>query len=611
MAGRPLDRVLAWFGYGLVALRDQADERERAAQAIGGLEKQLQTAVRERAAQELRTEQTARDLAAEAKAHQASLTRLSTKIDHLKSKAETARAVQEKLVQELADLTGRNAEDAQAHAAETERLRDKIERQRGRAAAAVAARVQAEAEAEAEVEALRKQLDQARAKAARNATRLEAENARRKELLEQVAELQRRLQMSIDPKVLVKARDRLEAERNSVQMLKRKLDSAGARAVRLEAALKTARSETRARKIETDRARGDEQLLLNELTIETADAGAASHSGEHLDSSLARLSKARGGRRSARQQALDAFRLGETFQEQGAVGLAAACYRRVGPYLPELLAQEGPGGDRISGPDFLMIGAARAGTTWLKKSLSHHPQLFILSGEHHYFSGLSHLPPRNYVERFASSHARFLRPGTNTKLRLRHSERLYGEKSTTYLAMPQARIDLCAALYPKARLVCLVRDPAARAWSHLKHLKANGVLSRFEDLNELPTWLGLDELIRQGCYEEHLCRWARRYDPEQILLVDFDRIASEPEAVHDEVLAHIGAAPARTPRVMGDINGTGRTEAPSWIADHLAAAFEGRRFDVAYLRAAMERAAAAHDAEPPAAGRSPVRLAAG
>jgi hypothetical protein len=217
--------------------------------------------------------------------------------------------------------------------------------------------------------------------------------------------------------------------------------------------------------------------------------------------------------------------------------------------------------------------------------------VFILSGEHHYFSTSSHLPPESYVARFANAHTRFQRPGRKVKQFARPSERLYAEKSTTYLAMPQAQVDLCAALFPSAKLICMVRDPIARVWSHLKHLKLNDSLRSLDKLSELPPWAAVDELIRQGRYEEHLIRWARRFDPDQMLLVDFTRLATEPEAVYAEVLAHIGAQPAPAPKELDEVSGTERREMPADLADRLRAAFELERFDIPYLRKAMERAA--------------------
>ncbi|HEX4095719.1 MAG TPA: sulfotransferase, partial [Caulobacteraceae bacterium] len=357
-----------------------------------------------------------------------------------------------------------------------------------------------------------------------------------------------------------------------------------------EAEIKEAKASERLQRLEADRARGEEQRLLSEIALATEGAMGA-RTGDPSDAALEWLSKARGTRRNARDEATEQFRLGRAFQAQGSIGLAAACYRAAGPYLQELLVQEGPDGDRISGPDFIILGAARAGTTWLKKCLSYHPQAFILSGEHHYFSTASHQPPESYVGRFANAHTRFLRPGMKAKQHARPAGRLYGEKSTTYLAMPQAQIDLCAALFPKARLIGMVREPVGRVWSHLKHYKLNDVLRSLDKLSDLPPWMEVEELIRQTRYEEHLIRWARRFDPEQILLVDFARIAAEPQAVYAEVLAHIGAEPAPAPEEMDESNRTERLEMPKVLAERLASAFEQERYDVPYLRAAMQRAA--------------------
>ena len=535
---------------------------------------------------------------AEAEASAAAQLRLWARVEELQRELARVRLEAEK-------ASSRSDAAARQHTATLQRVWSRLDQERTRLAASRAAAVEDRKRASA----LERELATANRRLARSQQKLETIRAQRAETAAQLAALKRSAPRPVDTRALLLAREKLEAERAKAATLKIKLQSEQKRAARLAAELARAKAEARANRLEADRAGGQEQRLLSELALGAAGAGLGGSSGDASDAAVAWLAKSRSGRRSPEAEAAEQFRLGRSFQAQGAIGLAAACFRRAGPYLQEFLAQDGPDGDRVSGPDFLVIGAARAGTTWLKKSLAHHPQVFILAGEHHYFSTSSHLPPEIYVSRFARAHSRFQRPGSKVKELSRHGQRLYGEKSTTYLAMPQAQIDLCAALFPKARMICLVRDPAARVWSHLKHLKMRDALQRLDKLSDLPPWMEVDELIRQGRYEEHLLHWARRFDPEQILLIDFERIAREPETVYADVLAHIGAAPSKAPQVLDDSNRTESVEMPPVLADRLREAFAGERFDIPHLRAAMQRAAEAQRGAAGARRRPAVRMA--
>ena len=554
-------------------------------------------------AEEARAELASR-LAEASEANAAAQARLWERIEALRSEAAGARAQLQRAEAREAELTRGRLAETQRHAAVLARVWARLDHERGRVAAATAA----EAAERKTARALERRAAAAQRNLLKAQTKLDTIRAARAESLKQIGALNKRLTKAAGDQTLAKLRRKLDQERAKAESVKQKLDSEQKRARRLAAERKTLAAQARSYRLEADRALGQEQRVLAELILAGERSAIGAAPGDASDTAVEWLANKRGPRLGAAAEAAEQFRLGRSFQAQGAIGLASACFRRVGPYMPELLAQEGPDGDRVTGPDFLVIGAARAGTTWLKKCLAHHPQVFILAGEHHYFSTSSHLPPETYVSRFANAYSRFQRPGAKVKLAARHSQRLYGEKSTTYLAMPQAQIDLCAALFPKARLICLVRDPAARVWSHLKHLKMRDALQRLDQLADLPPWMEVDELIRQGRYEEHLLHWARRFDPAQMLLVDFERIAREPGAVYAEVLAHIGATPAPVPAVLDDSNRTEQVDMPAVLADRLSSAFEGERFDIPYLRAAMERAAEARRGGA-RAGRRAVRLA--
>ena len=290
--------------------------------------------------------------------------------------------------------------------------------------------------------------------------------------------------------------------------------------------------------------------------------------------------------------AAEYFRLGRALQMQGAFELAAAAYRKVGPEISTFLAQPGPDGRPVSGPDFLIVGAPRAGTTWLKRALSYHPEVMMLAGEPQFFAMTGALGPEYYVSQFARTGARFLRRDRKERTPARPLRPIHGEKSTTYLSMAEAQISLCAALYPKARIVCMVRDPIARAWSHIKFDGLAQFGDELRKLTEQPYWQSLDAFIRHGRYEQHLARWARHYPPEQIYLVDFARLSTDADGVYRDVLSHIGATVDSEALVPEQVNQSVDAGPPQRLKRVLQDAYEHGRHDIPWLRQVMEKAAA-------------------
>ncbi len=386
-------------------------------------------------------------------------------------------------------------------------------------------------------------------------------------------------------------RNKLRAEGERKAAIKQRLQQQVSVANSLEAqndarAAELLELETRLAEFESGRTRKTTDDLLSALGAFPARRTDAV--SDRLVESLLQRSglKARGS-----DEAAAYYRLGRNLQMQGASELAAAAYRQVGPRISEFLAQPGPDGRPVSGPDFLIIGAPRAGTTWLKRALSHHPDVMMFAGEPQFFAMTSYLGPDDYVRRFSATGARFLRRDRKERTPARPQKPIIGEKSTTYLSMSEAQISLCAALYPKVRIICLVRDPIARAWSHIKHDGLGQFGEYPQKLREQPYWQTLDAYVRHGRYERHLGRWARRFAPEQIHLVDFNRLATDSDAVYREVLTHIGAETAADAEVPERVNQSVDSSPPERLKEVLERAYAKDRFDIPHLRQVMDHAA--------------------
>ena len=126
-------------------------------------------------------------------------------------------------------------------------------------------------------------------------------------------------------------------------------------------------------------------------------------------------------------------------------------------------------------PTFLIIGAAKAGTTGLFKYLQQHPEVFISpKKEIHYFDANHDKGDEWYLDHFDQS-----------------DKKVLGEASPIYYFYP-GTLELIHAFDPTLRLIFLLRNPVDRAISHYwmefnRDRESRQMLKAFEDENPCST----------------------------------------------------------------------------------------------------------------------------
>lgn len=201
-------------------------------------------------------------------------------------------------------------------------------------------------------------------------------------------------------------------------------------------------------------------------------------------------------------------------------------------------------------PDFLLIGAPKAGTTALHVALAQHPQLYLSPVKEPKFFLTDGAPPagpggpgdaqtfRQYVWRRPDYEALFEAAPAGTRK---------AESTTLYLRDPAAHSRI-AALLPEAKLVAVVRDPVDRAHSNWTHLRSAGLEPEADFLRACalepsraargwgPFWRYLD-LGRYGAQLEHLYSVFPR---EQVHVVLYRDLRREPVSTLDGICAFLG-----------------------------------------------------------------------
>jgi hypothetical protein len=216
-------------------------------------------------------------------------------------------------------------------------------------------------------------------------------------------------------------------------------------------------------------------------------------------------------------------------------------------------------------PNFIVIGAAKAGTTALYWYLSEHPSIFMSPvKETNYFAyGLNPQGELLYgdpeVHHFPiKSREEYERLFTGAGEAL-----AVGEASPIYLECPQSA-DRIAALVPDARLICGLRHPVDRAYSDYQmYLRSRGQrLDPARDLTAASVWARPEShWMRISQYHPQLTRYFRVFPRQQIHLFLFDDFKRDALGTMQQIYRFLGvdtsfAPDFDTPHNVGGMPGS-------------------------------------------------------
>jgi hypothetical protein len=206
-------------------------------------------------------------------------------------------------------------------------------------------------------------------------------------------------------------------------------------------------------------------------------------------------------------------------------------------------------------PDFAVIGAARCGTTSLYAYLREHPEIFMSPEKETDFFSLGDLPPSE-VPNLASKYRAQTREEYERLFRAAGAARAVGEASPTYLFYARSAPRM-HALIPDARVICILRDPIERAYSHYTFAHKMGIehLPDFEAAlaAEGERWLRDRSMhftyARASFYHDGLREFWVRFPRERILVLLFDELAADPAGTMRRVYEFLGVDAGFTPDV--------------------------------------------------------------
>jgi len=249
-------------------------------------------------------------------------------------------------------------------------------------------------------------------------------------------------------------------------------------------------------------------------------------------------------------------------------------------------------------PDFLCIGAQKAGTSWLYVLLQEHPEIWMPPiKELHYFDHL--FVPENrkwtkwhirlhasreiekqlkspdgvnfdqirYLAEFASKdpfteewyRRAFDRPAARFKS--------LGDITPEYSTIPQEGLKYVRSLLGAVKIIYIIRDPISRALSQLR-MNASRKKQIMSSEND---WLELarsPEVFNRGDYAQYVPLWRDMF-ADDILFIPYGKIASAPEAVLGSIEQFIGIGSHEYANVGKRVHETKKADIPEVVKDYL------------------------------------------
>jgi len=201
-------------------------------------------------------------------------------------------------------------------------------------------------------------------------------------------------------------------------------------------------------------------------------------------------------------------------------------------------------------PNFIIIGAAKAGTTSCYRYLGQHPDIFVSPQKETNFFAYQNQPldfhwwgsPPTAILQSVTTLAKY-----EALFQGAANYQAIGEASPLYLYHPQAAANIRRQL-PKARLIAILRHPAERAFSHYSHLVRDGR----EPADSFATALAVEaERIKAGWvwdyhYREmgYYCRQLMRYYDQfpagQIKVFLYEELVADIAGILQQIFRFLG-----------------------------------------------------------------------
>lgn len=229
------------------------------------------------------------------------------------------------------------------------------------------------------------------------------------------------------------------------------------------------------------------------------------------------------------------------------------------------------------GPDFICIGAQRSGTTWLHKSLSKHPELWLTPVKelHHFDDPERTRYFKHLTSRVKSTKLLLTKWDINYFLSLKNDDEWYkrlfkdannkklvsGEITPAYAILDEMDFYRIKNINPDIKIIFLMRNPIERLWSAFLNAKRkNKVGNKQTDITQWAIDFSLKEsALSKSTYINTIRTIEKVFDQDKIFYGFYDDIVAKPEWLIAEVLKFLGVEVGNTEEITikQRVNGVG------------------------------------------------------
>lgn len=220
-------------------------------------------------------------------------------------------------------------------------------------------------------------------------------------------------------------------------------------------------------------------------------------------------------------------------------------------------------------PNFLIIGAAKSGTTALHSYLRQHPDIYMPEKkELSYFSHSITVPniPRLYLEEEIRSFDEYESYFSHAT-----KEKAVGEASPMYLYNKIASVRI-KSLIPQCKIIVILRNPIDRAYSAYLHAVRDWrepAKDFYEALDLEPKrikegWSILYHYVNAGLYSQQLERYYSSFPSENIRVFLFEDLLSNPIMLFKDIFSLLGVDPNFEPDMTNHPNVSGTIKSRSY-----------------------------------------------
>lgn len=213
-------------------------------------------------------------------------------------------------------------------------------------------------------------------------------------------------------------------------------------------------------------------------------------------------------------------------------------------------------------PNFLIIGAAKAGTTSLWHYLGQHPEIFMSRVKEPDFFREEKADRAGVVATLADYEALFRKAA---------GYKAIGEASPTYISDPYA-VRSIREMLPDVRLIAILRDPCKRVFSEFTFQRLRGYeheQNLLDAVKAAPLRSGVDcfDYRRDSLYYRNLSRYFAVFQARQIKVVFNDDLRRDPHGLISEICSFLGVDPSVKIDTNAEltVSGVPRVQALHWL----------------------------------------------